>query len=64
MKKWLAVAVFTMVASTGAVAMNGVVSSDSQVQWANGGGPLPPQIPCSQMLLANGGGPLPPQIPC
>ena len=46
MKKWLAVAVLTIVALTGAVVIGGAVSSNAQVQSANGGGPLPPPIPC------------------
>jgi hypothetical protein len=45
MKKWLAVAVLTIVALTGAVAIGGVVSHNSQVQSANGNG-IPPMPPC------------------
>jgi hypothetical protein len=45
MKKWLAVAVLTIVALTGAVAVSTVVSGNA-VQSANGGAPLPPQVPC------------------
>jgi hypothetical protein len=45
MKKWLAVAVLTIVALTGAVAIGSVVSNNSQVQSANGAG-IPPQPPC------------------
>ena len=45
MKKWLAVAVLTIVALTGAVVIGGAVSHNSQVQSANGGGPLPPMPP-------------------
>jgi len=44
MKKWLAVAVLTIVALTGAVAI-GSVTSNSQVQSANAGG-IPPMPPC------------------
>jgi len=46
MKKWLAVAVLTIVALTGAVSVGSVMSNNTQVQSANGGGPLPPQVPC------------------
>ncbi len=47
MKKWLAVAVLTIVALTGAVAIGSAVTSNAQVQSANGGGgPLPPMPPC------------------
>jgi|CZKC01.1.fsa_nt_gi hypothetical protein len=46
MKKWLAVAILTIVALTGAVAIGSVVTSNAQVQSANGGGPLPPLPPC------------------
>jgi hypothetical protein len=46
MKKWLAVAVLTIVALTGAVAIGSVVSNNSQVQSANGGAP-PPMPPDS-----------------
>jgi hypothetical protein len=45
MKKWLAVAVLTIVALTGAVAIGSAVSGNTQVQTANGGGPLPPPPP-------------------
>jgi hypothetical protein len=45
MKKWLAVAVLTIVALAGAVAIGSVVTSNAQVQSANGGGP-PPMPPC------------------
>jgi hypothetical protein len=41
MKKWLAVAVLTIVALTGAVAIGSAVSSNAQVQSANGQGPVP-----------------------
>ncbi len=46
MKKWLAVAVLTIVALTGAVAIGSVASSNTQVQTANGGGPVPTLPPC------------------
>jgi len=46
MKKWLAVAVLTIVALTGAIAIGSVVTSNAQVQSANGGGPPPPWPPC------------------
>ncbi len=46
MKKWLAVAVLTIVALTGAVVVGSAVSSNSQVQTANGGGPAPTFPPC------------------
>jgi hypothetical protein len=46
MKKWLAVAVLTIVALTGAVAIGSVVTSNAQVQSANGGGPVPTLPPC------------------
>jgi hypothetical protein len=41
MKKWLAVAVLTIVALTGAVALGSVVTSNAHVQSANGGAPPP-----------------------
>ena len=46
MKKWLAVAVLTIVALTGAVAIGSAVTSNAQVQSANGAGPQPPIPPC------------------
>jgi hypothetical protein len=46
MKKWLAVVVLTIVALTGAVAFGSAVSSNTQVQTANGGGPVPTFPPC------------------
>jgi len=46
MKKWLAVAVLTIVALTGAVAIGSAVSSNAQVQSANAGGPVPTLPPC------------------
>jgi hypothetical protein len=46
MKKWLAVAVLTVLALTGAVVVGGVATHSTQVQSANGGGIVPPFPPC------------------
>jgi hypothetical protein len=46
MKKWLAVAVLTVLALTGAVVATNLSASHAQVQTANGGGPIPPFPAC------------------
>jgi hypothetical protein len=46
MKKWLAVAVLTVLALTGAVVASNLSTSHAQVQTANGGGVVPPWPSC------------------
>lgn len=46
MKKWLAVAVLTVLALTGAVVVSNLSTQHAQVQSANGGAPVPPWPTC------------------
>jgi hypothetical protein len=46
MKKWLAVAVLTVLALTGAMVVSTVSAPHAQVQSANGGGTFPPYPTC------------------
>jgi len=42
MKKWLAIAVLTVLGLTGAIVVSNLSVQHSQVQTANGGGIIPP----------------------